>query len=79
MLETGRKYYTWHKDETNDVAVNSKREITIDAIDAFVTDSLAGKARNMAFGAADTFTSQLGRMAIDIRREVTWEEMLQSA
>jgi len=80
VLETERKYYKWHKDENNDIVVNSKREITIDAVDAFVTDILAGKPRNMAFDAADsTFTSLLGRMAIETRREVTWEEMLQSA
>jgi len=80
VLETERKYYKWHKDESTDIVVNSKREITIDAIDAFVTDILAGKPRNMAFDAADsTFTSLLGRMAIETRREVTWEEMLQSA
>ncbi len=80
VLETERKYYKWHKDETSDIVVNSTREITIDAIDAFVTDILAGKPRNMAFDAADsTFTSLLGRMAIETRREVTWEEMLQSA
>ena len=45
-----------------------------------MTDALAGKPRNMAFDAADsTLTSLLGRMAIETRREVTWEEMLQSA
>jgi predicted dehydrogenase len=72
VLETERKYYTWHKHGTNDVVVNSKREITIDAIDAFVTDILAGEARNMAFDAAySTFTSLRGRMAIDMRRGVT--------
>jgi len=80
VLETERKYYKWHKDEANDIVVNSRREITIDAVDAFVTDVLAGKPRNMAFDAADsTLTSLLGRLAIETRREVTWEEMLQSA
>jgi myo-inositol 2-dehydrogenase / D-chiro-inositol 1-dehydrogenase len=80
ILETERQYYKWHRAENNDVVVKSKREITIDAVDAFVSDVLAGKPRNMAFDAADsTLTSLLGRMAIETRREVTWEDMLQSA
>ena len=80
ILETERQYYKWHRAENSDVVVKSKREITIDAVDAFVSDILAGKPRNMAFDAADsTLTSLLGRMAIEARREVTWEELLQSA
>jgi myo-inositol 2-dehydrogenase / D-chiro-inositol 1-dehydrogenase len=80
ILETERQYYKWHRVENNDVVAKSKREITIDAAEAFVSDILAGKPRNMAFDAADsTLTSLLGRMAIETRREVTWEEMLQSA
>jgi len=80
ILETERKYYKWHRAEDTDVVVNSKREITIDAIEAFVSDILAGKPRNMAFDAADsTLTSLLGRMAIETQHEVTWDEMLRSA
>lgn len=80
ILETERQYYKWHRAENSDVVVKSKREITIDAVDAFVSDILAGKPRNMAFDAADsTFTSLLGRMAIETQHQVTWEEMLQSA
>jgi hypothetical protein len=56
------------------VVVKSKREITIDAVETFVSDVLAGKSRNMAFDAADsTLTSLLGRIAIETRREVTWK------
>ena len=80
VLETERKNYKWHRGEDVDVLLKSKREITTDAIVAFVSDILAGNGRNMAFDAADsTFTSLLGRMAIDTRREVTWEELLKSA
>ena len=80
VLETERKYYKWHRGEQDDLRVESKREITIDATEAFVSDILAGKPRNMAFDAADsTFTSLLGRMAIETRREVSWEEMMEPA
>ena len=80
ILETERQYYKWHRAEDSDVVVKSKREITIDAVETFVSDVLAGKPRNMAFDAADsTFTSLLGRMAIETGHEVTWDEMLRSA
>ena len=80
ILETERQYYKWHRAQDNDVLVKSKREITIDAVEVFVSDILAGKPRNMALDAADsTLTSLLGRMAIEAKREVTWEELLQSA
>ena len=80
ILETERQYYKWHRAEDSDVVVKSKREITIDAVEAFVSDVLAGKPRNMAFDAADsTFTSLLGRVAIETGHEVTWDEMLRSA
>jgi predicted dehydrogenase len=80
ILETERQYYKWHRAENSDVVAKSKREITIDAVEAFVSDILAGKPRNMAFDAADsTLTSLLGRMAIETGREVTWAELLQSA
>ena len=79
VLETERKYYQWHRGAGDVLEVKSKREITIDAVEAFVNDILAGKPRNMAVDAANsTFTSLLGRIAIENRREITWEEMLQS-
>jgi hypothetical protein len=59
--------------------VDSKREITIDAVESFLNKVLAGKPENTAFSACEsTFTSILGRMAMDARRELTWEEMLRS-
>jgi hypothetical protein len=61
------------------IQVKSKREITTDAVDSFLTKVLAGKPENTAFTACEsTFTSLLGRLAIDKKREVTWEEMMRS-
>jgi predicted dehydrogenase len=94
MLETARTYYKWHgpipgapyknADDLGDRSLiekgESKREITIDAVEAFFTSIVESKPRNMAQIAADaTFTSILGRMAYQTKREVTWEEMLRSA
>ena len=57
----------------------SKREITIDAVEAFFTSIVEGKPRNMSQDAGmSTLTSILGRMAYETGREVTWDEMLRA-
>jgi hypothetical protein len=56
---------------------DSKREITIDAVQSFFESIVNKKPYNMAQAAADaTLTSLLGRMAYETKREVTWEELL---
>ena len=78
-LTTHRKYYEWYRDGQKTERVESKREITIDAIEQFLTHILEGKQKNMAFDACDsTFTSLLGRMAVDTKRVVTWDELMKS-
>jgi len=78
-LETHRKYYRFSRNGQAPVKVDSKREITIDAIERFLTHIIENKPENNASWVADsTFTSLLGRMAIDTGRRVTWEEMLAS-
>lgn len=77
IVETERKYYKWHRGADDEVIVKSRREITIDAIEAFLGNVLSGTPENMAFSAAQsTLTSLLGRMAIEQKREVSWEEMM---
>jgi len=94
MLETARTYYKLHgpianspyknADDLTDSSLierrTSKREITIDAVEAWFASIRDAKPYNMAPIAANaTFTSILGRMAYQTKREVTWEEMLQVA
>jgi len=95
MLETARTYYKWHgpgakggalksADDLSDRSliqrVDSKREITVDAVEAFLESIIRGKPYSMATSAAEsTLTSLLGRMAYELRREVSWEEMMRSA
>ena len=94
MVETARTYYKWHgptqtsplrnADDLADRSLieraESKREITIDAVEAFFTSIVEKKPHNMAMSSAEaTLTSLLGRMAYELRREVTWEEMMRSA
>ncbi len=91
MLETARTYYKLHgpianspyknADDLTDSSLierrTSKREITIDAVEAWFASIRDAKPYNMAPIAANaTFTSILGRMAYQTKREVTWEEML---
>jgi myo-inositol 2-dehydrogenase / D-chiro-inositol 1-dehydrogenase len=94
MVETGRTYYKLHgegkpiprnyADDLRDLSLlekrDSKREITIDAVEAFFTSILEHKPYNMAQIAVEaTLTSLLGRMAYETRRDVTWDELLRSA
>jgi len=93
MIETARTYYRWHGPIANSPLKNaddlrdrsliqkaeSKREITIDAIESFFSSIVERKPYSMAAIAADsTFTSLLGRLAYESRREVTWDELLRS-
>jgi predicted dehydrogenase len=80
ILETERTYYKWHRDAKDVRRVDSKREITIDAVEAFLTRIVGSQPYNQGLSAAEsTLTSLLGRMAVDTGREVTWEELLRSA
>jgi predicted dehydrogenase len=78
-IETHRKYYRWSRPGQKPVQVDSKREITIDALERFITRVVESKPENNAMWAAEsTLTSLLGRMAIDTGRRITWEELLNS-
>jgi predicted dehydrogenase len=94
MIETARTYYRYHGPiptsalvNADDLAdrsliekVDSKREITIDAVEAFFTSIIGKKPIDMSTLAAEaTLTSLLGRMAFETKREVTWKELMQSA
>ncbi len=93
-LETARTYYRWHgpvassplknADDLRDRSLieqaESKREITIDAVESFFSSIVERKPYSMAAIAAEaTFTSLLGRMAYETKREVTWDDLLRSA
>ena len=94
MLELARTYYKWHgmvptaplknaddlRDRSLIERVDSKREITIDAIEHFYQCIVDKKEYSMAKDAAEsTLTALLGRMAFETKREVTWDELMRSA
>ena len=79
VVETAREYWTHHRDRNDAVTEKEPRDITIDAIQEFVRRIREGKPENTGVRAAEsTLTAILGRTAIDLRREVTWEEMMKS-
>ncbi len=94
MLELARTYYKWHgpipssplknADDLRDQSLierrDSKREITIDAVESFFKSIVERKPYSMVKPAAEsTLTSLLGRMAYETKREVTWDELMRSA
>jgi len=77
MVETSENFWRHYKNRDDDVTEKSPRNITIDSVAAFVRRISEGKPENHAIrGAESTLTAILGRMAMDVRREVTWEEMM---
>jgi predicted dehydrogenase len=78
VLETARTYYSFFEAGKKDPAtVASKREITIDAVEAFFSSIAEKTPYNMTKDAVDaTLTAILGRVAAERRHEVSWEEML---
>jgi len=79
FLETTRESWTYNTG-SGPVTEKSEHDITIDALQEFVRRVAEGKPENVGIRAAEsTLTAILGQMAIDRKREVTWDEMMKSA
>jgi predicted dehydrogenase len=77
MIETSETHWRHFQSGEKDITEKSPRNVTIDAVTEFVTRIAEGRPENTAVrGAESTLTAILGRMAMDARREVTWEEMM---
>jgi predicted dehydrogenase len=80
VLTVTRQYFEWFRGRDNVQRVESKRDVTIDAVRNFVAGVVEAKPGNEALSAAEsTLTALLGRMAIELGRRVTWGEMMRSA
>lgn len=94
LIEVARTYYRFHapnansplrnaddlEDKTLIEQMESRRDITADAVEHFFRCIVEGRQFNMTKAAAEsTLTAILGRTAIEKKREVTWEELLASA
>ena len=79
VIETAREYWSYDIGK-GPVVEKSQHDITVDSLEAFVTRIIENKPENTAIrGAESTLTAILGQMAIDLHREVTWDEMMRSA
>ncbi len=78
FIETAREYWTYNTG-AGAVTEKSTRDITADALEEFVRRVKAGEPENVGVRAAEsTLTAILGQMAIDAKREVTWDQMMKS-
>jgi predicted dehydrogenase len=80
VVETHRQYWRHYRGAGDVVTEKEARpDITIDALDEFVKRVREGRPENAAAGAVDsTLTAIMGRMAVDLRREVTWDEVMKA-
>jgi myo-inositol 2-dehydrogenase / D-chiro-inositol 1-dehydrogenase len=79
MIETSENHFRHFRGSEPETTERSPRNITIDSVAAFVDRIRDGKPENTGVrGAESTLTAILGRMAMDRRREVTWDEMMKS-
>ena len=78
-METAREYWTLNTGK-GPVTEKAGHDISIDSLQAFLTRIQENKPENVGVRAAEsTLTSILGQLAIDARREITWDEMMKSA
>jgi predicted dehydrogenase len=79
MIETSELHWRHYKGQDDDKLEKSTRSTTIDSMAAFIKRIAEGKPENTGVrGAESTLAAILGRMAMDLRREVTWDEMVKS-
>ena len=76
-IETSENHWRHFRGPRDETFEKSPRNITIDSVVAFVQRVQDGKPENTGVrGAESTLTAILGRMAMDLRREVSWDEMM---
>ncbi len=77
MIETSENHWRHFRGAGQETVERAPRNITIDSVEAFVKRIAEGKPENTGVrGCESTLTAILGRMAMDQRREVTWDEMM---
>ncbi len=79
MVETSETHWRYFRSPRQDTTEKSPQNITIDAVSEFVKRIAEGRPENVGTrGAESTLAAILGRMAMDARREVTWDERMKS-
>ena len=75
VIETSRQYWTHYRGTSDAVTETIPEDITINAVNEFVDRIRSGSPENTGVRSAEsTLTAIMGRLAIDLKREVTWEE-----
>jgi myo-inositol 2-dehydrogenase/D-chiro-inositol 1-dehydrogenase len=79
MIETSENHFRHFRKAGDDAIEKTPRNITIDSVADFVSRIAEGRPENNGVrGAESSLTAILGRMAMDKRGEVTWDEMMRS-
>ena len=77
MIETSELHWRHYRGRGDETLEKSRRSNTLDSMEAFVRRIVDGKPENTGVrGTQSTLTAILGRMAMDVRGEVTWDEMM---
>lgn len=80
VIETSENYWKHYRGREDVTAEKSPRNISIDSVADFVQRIAEARPENTgARGVESTLTAILGRMAMDLGRKVTWEEIMRSA
>lgn len=80
VIETSENHWRHFRGRGDETREPAPRNNTIDSVAAFVQRISEGKPENTGVrGAESSLTAILGRMAMDARRTVTWDEMMKSA
>jgi hypothetical protein len=75
VIETSRRQMVHHKGPKDVETILSKRDITNDAVEAFLTRIQNGEVENVAERSAiSTLFAILGRTALYEKREVVWKD-----
>ncbi len=78
-LETSELGWRYRLSRTEAFEEKSSRNVSIDSVHAFVKRIEESKPQNtIARGVESSLTAILGRLALDLRRPVSWNEMLTS-
>ena len=79
VIETSRQYWTHFRGPGDASTETFPGDITQNAVDEFIQRIQSASPENTGVRSAEsTLTAIMGRMAIDLKREVTWEEVMVS-
>lgn len=79
MIETSEHHFRLFRGPRQETVEKAPRNIVIDSVADFVARVAEGRPENHGVrGAESTLSAILGRMAMDRRGEVTWDEMMRA-